>query len=210
MLNVGRNVAPQNVTCNNEFVLLKCQEITATKSLHHMRCKRIASAHAIVSVDVVCCIYGDDVLVDKTHAATHASVGNSASAKQPRLMTRNREFSDGHSVNDDANSCVLMSPFDHELGQVVNNSPAVLNKVASLCENDSLSDIELIVCCNDGDVTRRSFPAHKLILSCSSDVLRVMLMNPCWPDSSRHTIELHEEQSCVPVCYSVMLFLAFL
>ena len=140
------------------------------------------------------------MFVDKNHAAAHASLGNSASPKQPRLMRKNREFSDGDSVKSKASSCVLMAPFDHELGQVVNNSPAVLNKVASLCENDSLSDIELIVCCNDSDVTRRSFPAHKLILSCSSDVLRVMLMNPSWPDSSRHSIELHEEQSCVPVC----------
>ena len=140
------------------------------------------------------------MFVDKNHAAAHASLGNSASPKQPRLMRKNREFSDGDSVKSEASSCVLMAPFDHELGQVVNNSPAVLNKVASLCENDSLSDIELIVCCNDSDVTRRSFPAHKLILSCSSDVLRVMLMNPSWPDSSRHSIELHEEQSCVPVC----------
>ena len=152
-----------------------------------------------------------DLLADKARAAMHASLGNSTSVKQPRLMTRDRELSDGHAADNDANSCMLMSSsFDHELGQVVNNSPAVLNKVASLCENDSLSDIELIVCCNDGDVTRRSFSAHKLILSCSSDVLRVMLMNPCWPDSSRPSIELHEEQSCVPVCclssvYATML-----
>ena len=121
------------------------------------------------------------------------------------MTSNSREISDGHLGTDDADSCTSMSsPFDHVLGQVVNNSPAVLSKVASLCENDSLSDIELIVCCSDGDVTRRSFPAHKLILSCSSDVLRVMLMNPCWPDSSRHSIELHEEQSCVPVRYSTL------
>jgi len=153
-----------------------------------------------VSVYVVCYICAD-VLVDKTHAAAHASLGNSASPKQPRLMTKNREFPNDDSVNSDADSCILMLPFDYEFGQVINNSPSVLNKVASLCENDSLSDVELIVCCNDSDVTRRSFPAHKLILSCSSDVLRVMLMNPSWPDSSRHSIELHEEQSCVPVRY---------
>jgi len=141
------------------------------------------------------------VLTDKSHPSVHVSLGESASAKQPRLMTRNKEFPvDSHSLDTDADSCMLMSsPFDHQLGQVVNNSPAVLNKVAALCENDSLSDIELIVCCSDADVTRRSFPAHKLILSCSSDVLRVMLMNPCWPDSSRPSIELHEEQACVPV-----------
>jgi len=142
------------------------------------------------------------VSADKANAAVHASQGNSASAKHPRLMTKNKELSDDQLINNDANSCMLMSsPFDHELGQVVNNSSAVLNKVASLCENDSLSDIELIVCSSDGDTTRRSFPAHKLILSCSSDVLRVMLMNPCWPDSFRPSIELHEEQSCVPVRY---------
>jgi len=154
----------------------------------------------MVSVDVVFC---GDVLSDKGHPAAHASLGNSSSAKQPRLMTRNnRELSD----HGDASSWVLMmSPFDHELGQVVNDSSAVLSKITSLCENDSLSDIELVVCCSDGDGTRRSFPAHKLILSCSSDVLRVMLMNPCWSDSSRHSIELHEEQSCVPVRYSLAL-----
>lgn len=156
----------------------------------------------------VCVTVVVDVSADKEHAAARASRGNSAGAKQPRLMTRKTEFTDGHSVTADAVSCMLMSsPFDHELGQVVNNSSAVLNKVASLCENDSLSDIELIVCCSDGSVTRRSFPAHKLILSCSSDVLRVMLMNPCWPDSSRPSIELHEESSCVPVSYIPSIYL---
>ena len=141
------------------------------------------------------------MFTDKAHAAVHALHGNAANAKQPRLMMRNTEISNSDVKNNDVDSFMLSSPFDHKLGQVVNNSPAVLSKVASLCENDSLSDIELIVCCNDADVTRRSFPAHKLILSCSSDVLQVMLMNPCWPDSSRPSIELHEEQSCVLVCY---------
>jgi len=145
-----------------------------------------------------------DLLLDKAHTAVHASSSNSANAKQPHLMTSSQESSDVHSVsNEFLGGMLLSSPFDHELGQVVNNSPAVLNKVASLCENDSLSDIELVVCCADGDVTRRSFPAHKLILCCSSDVLKVMLMNPCWPDSSRPSIELHEEQSCVPVRFTV-------
>lgn len=138
------------------------------------------------------------VLADTSYAC--ASMGSSTSAKQPRLMKLNKELSNGRSVVDEADSWLLMSsPFDHERGQVVYNSPAVLNKVASLCENYSLSDIELVICCSDGDSVRRSFPAHKLILCCSSDVLHIMLMNPCWPDSSRPSIELHEEQSCVPV-----------
>jgi len=143
------------------------------------------------------------MLTDKGPAMSQTSLGSSASAKHPRLMMQHREFlSDGHSSNTEGNNCFPMSSlFDHEFGQVVNNSVSVLNKVSSLSESDSLSDIELIVCCNEGEPTRRSFPAHKLILCCSSDVLRVMLMNPCWPDSSRHSIELHEEQSCVPVHY---------
>jgi len=157
-------------------------------------------------------VFSGDLLSDKARMAAHASVGNSLSTKQPRLMTRNnQELPNSHSVRDDASSWVqMMSPFDHELGQVINDSSAVLGKISSLCENDSLSDIELIVRGSDGEGSRRSFPAHKLILSCSSDVLRVMLMNPSWPDSSRHTIELHEEQCCVPVCYySAILDSAF-
>jgi len=120
--------------------------------------------------------------------------------KQPRLMKRNQECSESRCSDGEVRTS---SSFDHERGQVVNNSHAVCKKIASLCDNDSLSDIELVVC-SDGDGTRRSFPAHKLILCCSSDVLRVMLMNPCWPDSSRPSIELHEEQSCVPVCFTTL------
>jgi len=146
-------------------------------------------------------VYGA-LLTDKSHAsAAHALPSSPARVKQPRLMKRNNECSDTCSTYSNVNNGMQMSSlFDHDHGQIVNNSQAVLQKIASLCESDGLSDIELIVCCSDGDVTRRSFPAHKLILCCSSDVLKVMLMNPCWPDSSRPSIELHEEQSCVPVC----------
>jgi len=152
------------------------------------------------------------LLTDKGHAAAaRASPGSPASLKLPRLMRINKEFSVSQSMDRDANQCMrTSSSFDHERGQIVNNSPAVLNKIALLYENDGLSDIELVVCCNDGDVTRRSFPAHKLILCCSSDVLKVMLMNPCWPDSSRPSIELHEEQSCVLVRCSILHYIMYI
>jgi len=162
-------------------------------------------AQFVECTDLMCPVCGY-LLTDKVRGAAHASPGSPASVKQPRLMKRHKDSSDIEPADNDSNSCLRVSSsssFDHERGQAVNNSQAVLKKIASLCENDSLSDIELVVCCSDGaDVPRLLFPAHKLILCCSSDVLKVMLMNPAWPDSSRPSIELHEEQSCVPVCCS--------
>ena len=85
--------------------------------------------------------------------------------------------------------------------QVVDNSGAMLNKLSALYENEELSDIELIVTSSSESGTRSVFHGHKIVLCCSSDVLRIMLLNPSWPDSHRHSIELHEELDCVQVCY---------
>lgn len=123
---------------------------------------------------------------------------SSGSCAIPTFTSGNKNY---RHLNDLSGHCSLMSsPFDHELGQVIDNSASVLNKMATLCENDELSDIELVLCTSDGTNTGCVFPAHKLILSCSSDVLRIMLTNPSWPDAFRPRIELHEEQACIKVC----------
>lgn len=97
----------------------------------------------------------------------------------------------------------MSSLFDHELGQVVDNSPALLNKMASLCDNHELSDIELVVSAGGGeDNNKWVFHAHKLVLCSSSDVLRVMLLNPMWPESLQPRIEFEEESECAQVCAS--------
>jgi len=103
----------------------------------------------------------------------------------------------------------MSSLFDQELGQVVDNSPALLNKMAALCDNDELSDIELVVSAAGGESDAKwTFKAHKLILCSSSDVLKVMLLNPMWRDSLQPRVEFEEEPECAQVlvclgCFSV-------
>ncbi|SPP78790.1 BTB/POZ domain-containing protein 17 [Drosophila guanche] len=69
---------------------------------------------------------------------------------------------------------------------------SVLNKIAHLYAEQLMSDIVLLV---DG----KEYPAHRVILSASSDVFQVMLMNPEWNECSKRVIELHEEDCCAAV-----------
>ena len=93
----------------------------------------------------------------------------------------------------------MSSLFDHELGQVIDNTSALLNRIASLYDSEDLSDIELAVSTGNPD-EKWIFRAHKLVLCTSSDVLRVMLLNPMWPDSQRAHVQLEEQPECAGVC----------
>ena len=53
-----------------------------------------------------------------------------------------------------------------------------------------LSDIQIVA-------GFKTYYAHKLVLSCSSDVFRVMLTQPQWADSQRDRIVLTEEPVCL-------------
>ena len=90
--------------------------------------------------------------------------------------------------------------FAHDTGQVLDNSAALLQKITSLYGNHDLSDIQITV-------GHQVYYAHKLILSCSSDVFRVMLMNPSWPEFHRASIVLKEEPQCVQVFESFLRYL---
>ena len=83
-------------------------------------------------------------------------------------------------------------PFSHEAGQVLDNSAALLQRITNLFGNHELSDIQITV-------GNQMYHAHKLILGCSSEVFRVMLMNPSWPESQKATIVLKEEPQCIQV-----------
>lgn len=79
---------------------------------------------------------------------------------------------------------------DHE--QQVDNSKALLQKMADCYANQLMSDVTLVV----GD---KSFPAHRLMLCASSDVFRVMLMNPNFCESREKQVVLTEDPRCQPV-----------
>lgn len=64
--------------------------------------------------------------------------------------------------------------------------------MAALYGDQDLSDIQIMV-------GHTVFYVHKLVLCCSSDVLRVMLTNPQWPESQRSKVVLKEEPECVAV-----------
>jgi len=92
------------------------------------------------------------------------------------------------------------SLFAHDHGQHVENSQRLLGKIASLFENQDLSDIQIVVGHN-------IYHAHKLILCCASDVFRVMLMNPSWSESNLPKIVLKEEPECIQVFDSFLRYL---
>lgn len=83
-------------------------------------------------------------------------------------------------------------PFAHETGQVLDNSAALLQKITNLYDNHDLSDIQITV-------GHQVYHAHRLILSCSSEVFKIMLMNPNWPESQKAMIVLKEEPQCIQV-----------
>lgn len=52
-----------------------------------------------------------------------------------------------------------------------------------------------------------SFPAHRVILSASSDVFQCMLMNPQWKETNERIIHLHEDKKAADYFH---LFLKYL
>ena len=82
-------------------------------------------------------------------------------------------------------------------GQKVDHSGSTLQKLFELYRQAELCDIHL-------QVGGRLFPAHKLILSMSSDVFKTMLTDAKWPDARKACIMLNEEPECVQVCGSYM------
>lgn len=77
----------------------------------------------------------------------------------------------------------------------IGDQESVLTKVAGLYASHLLSDITLIV--NDNHDTR--YPAHRVILSASSDVFQCMLLNPQWQESKESIIHLIEDPQCCRV-----------
>lgn len=72
----------------------------------------------------------------------------------------------------------------------VGDQQSVLLKVAGLYASHLLADISLVV----GEI---SYPAHRVILSASSEVFQCMLLNPQWQESKESVINLFEDpQSC--------------
>ena len=74
----------------------------------------------------------------------------------------------------------------------MDNSSALLQRLAQLFDSPDLSDVQLIV-------GPHIYYAHKVILSCASEVFSVMLTNPTWPDSHQARVVLQEEDDCVEV-----------
>ncbi|CAG7717490.1 unnamed protein product [Allacma fusca] len=71
----------------------------------------------------------------------------------------------------------------------VDNSIALISKIAALYAERLMSDITLVI-------NGVEFPAHRLILCASSDVFQVMLMNPNWSESQKNTVVLQESPDC--------------
>lgn len=72
----------------------------------------------------------------------------------------------------------------------IGDQQSVLLKVAGLYASHLLSDISLVV----GD---NRYPAHRVILSASSEVFQCMLLNPQWQECKESVIHLVEDpQSC--------------
>lgn len=68
--------------------------------------------------------------------------------------------------------------FNPDDGETVSNPKAVLQRFENLYLSQELSDIVIVV-------GLKVFHAHKLILSCASDVLKVMLNNPRWLEAHK-------------------------
>ena len=72
--------------------------------------------------------------------------------------------------------------------------------MSALFDDQELSDIQIVV-------GHKLFHMHKLILCASSDVFRVMLTNPTWPDSQKPRIVLKEEPECIQVFEDFLRYL---
>ena len=76
-----------------------------------------------------------------------------------------------------------------DFGHQVDNSTSTIQRLYQLYCDPVLSDLQLIV-------GQKSYFAHKLILSISSDVFKTMLTNPTWPEAYTDKIYLEEEPHC--------------
>lgn len=86
------------------------------------------------------------------------------------------------------------------LGHQVDNSTSTIKKLSILYSDPELSDLRLCI----GD---RTFHAHKLILSISSDVFKTMLTSPTWPEAYTSQISLEEEPECQEVFEDFLQYL---
>jgi hypothetical protein len=103
-------------------------------------------------------------------------------------------------VMSDEDEQVQANPEEYKEEQNVVNQESVLMKVASLYASHLLSDITLLV----GET---KYPAHRVILSASSEVFQCMLMNPQWNESKESVIKIVEDPKVVD---SFPLFLKYL
>ena len=72
--------------------------------------------------------------------------------------------------------------------------------MAALYDDQELSDIQIAV-------GHKLFHVHKLILCSSSEVFRVMLTNPSWPESQKPRVVLKEEPECMQVFEQFLQYL---
>ncbi|XP_022341119.2 BTB/POZ domain-containing protein 17-like [Crassostrea virginica] len=87
-----------------------------------------------------------------------------------------------------------------DFGHQVDNSNSTIKKLSILYSDPELSDLRLCI----GD---RTFHAHKLILSISSDVFKTMLTSPTWPEAYTSQISLEEEPECQDVFEDFLQYL---
>ncbi len=76
----------------------------------------------------------------------------------------------------------------------------LLQRMSALFDDQDLSDIQICV-------GHKTYHAHKLVLCCASDVFRVMLTNPQWPESQRSKVVLKEEPQCIQAFDSFLRFM---
>ncbi|XP_061163352.1 BTB/POZ domain-containing protein 17-like [Saccostrea echinata] len=87
-----------------------------------------------------------------------------------------------------------------DLGHQVDNSTSTIKKLSILYSDPELSDLRLCI-------GERTFHAHKLILSISSDVFKTMLTSPTWPEAFTSQISLEEEPECQDVFEDFLQYL---
>lgn len=87
-----------------------------------------------------------------------------------------------------------------DLEEQYDNSATLLERIAGLFADHLLSDITI-------EVGGKQYAAHRLILCASSDVFKVMLMDPKWRSSQMSHIELKEEPQCEPVFGDFLAYL---
>jgi len=87
--------------------------------------------------------------------------------------------------------CLAWEEEDHEVF-AMDNSRELVEKIAGLYAERLLSDVLLVV----GD---QQLPAHRLILSASSEVFQTMLMNKHWNEAQKKEIVLKETPECQAV-----------